>query len=75
MSKPTPCAKLAKAGLFSVVLLWMGWLLQLAGGEGAALVPSWVSWSIGFMLLLPAGLIGLTVTAARAFRMKACMPG
>jgi len=73
MASDNVCTRLMHGGLLSVALLWVGWLMQVFSGVGEALMPAWLSWQLGFMVLVPAGAVGLVVTMARAFREKTCI--
>ncbi|GAB6044336.1 hypothetical protein [Endothiovibrio diazotrophicus] len=72
MSDNPSCEQVKRSALGSVLLLLVAWLVLLFGGVADALIPSWLSWQVAFMVLLPLGVAGLLYSVASTFRMKSC---
>ena len=72
MSVDKACESVKRIGLGSVLLFLAGWLVLLFGGVADAVIPSWLSWQVGFMVMLPLGIAGVLYSVARAFQVKSC---
>ena len=72
MTSNNACDKVKRSGLNSVLLFLAGWLVLMFGGAMDAVIPSWLSWQVGFMVMLPLGVVGVLYSVARAFQVKTC---
>jgi hypothetical protein len=68
----TTCQKTLRLGLASALLVILGWTLLLIGDSISELIPAWLSWQFGFMILLPIGALGLLYAVARVMTLRTC---